>query len=211
MSNPYQSPAFDPKQFQDQPVYVTTAVSDYGWVNQVRTFAILNAVQGLLEIPMGCMTTGMGAALPAMIRMGKAKNPGGPPLTASDETMLWVLSLVYLGIGLPVFTSGILRIIAGWKNYRFKGRTLGMISIIAGLATMFSCYCAPTAVGLLVYGLIIFVNPAVKAAFGMARQGRSPEQILAAFNPYQPTYYPPSRSSPIAGGSTTGDPPPAEG
>ena len=37
------------------------------------------------------------------------------------------------------------------------------------------------------------------------------EQILAAFNPYQPTYYPPSRSSPIAGGSTTGDPPPAEG
>ena len=211
MSNPYQSPAFDPKQFQDQPVYATAAASDYGWVNQVRIFAILNAVQGILEIPMGCLTTGMGAALPAMIRMGNANKPGGEPLNASDETMLWVLSLVYLGIGLPVLTSGILRLIAGWQNYRFKGRTLGMVSIILGLGTMFSCYCAPTAVGLLVYGLIIFVNPAVKAAFEMARQGRSPEQILAAFNPYQPTFYPPAGSSPFGGGSTTGERPPAEG
>jgi len=209
MSNPYQSPAFDPKQFQDQPVYVTAAASDYSWVNQVRIFAILNAVQGMLEIPMGCMTTGMGAALPTMIRMGKAKNPGGPPLDSNDETMLWVLSLVYLGIGLPVLTSGILRIIAGWQNYRFKGRMIGMVSIIVGLGTMFSCYCAPTAVGLLVYGLIIFVNPAVKAAFEMARQGRSPEQILAAFNPYQATFYSPPPPQPPASESPSTDRTPA--
>lgn len=207
MSNPYQTPAFDPKQFRDQPAYATASPSDYGWVNQVRLFAILNAVQGMLEIPMGCFTTGMGIVLPAMIRIDKAKNPGGGPLSSSDEMMFWVLSLVYLGIGLPVLISGILRIVAGWKNYRFRGRTLGMVSIIAGLGSLFSCYCAPTAVGLLVYGLIIFVNPAVKAAFEMAKQGQSPEQILAAFNPYQSTFYPPANAPPATGESPAGERP----
>src|SRR5262249_53878443 len=156
-------------------------------------------------IPMGCFTTGMGVVLPAMVRFDKAKNPGGAG--PNEETMLWFLSLVYLGIGLPVLTSGILRLVAGWKNYRFKGRTLGMVSIIVGLGSLFSCYCAPTAVGLLVYGLIIFVNPAVKAAFEMARQGRSPEQILAAFSPYQPTFYPPDATAPPTGGPPAGERP----
>src|SRR4051812_46086318 len=133
MSNPYQTPAFDPKQFQDQPIYVTAAASDYGWVGQVRVFAILNAVQGILEIPMGCFITGMGVVLPAMIRMEKAKNPGGGQISSNDAMMFWVLSLVYVAVGLPVLSSGILRIVAGWKNYRFQGRTVGMVSIIAGL------------------------------------------------------------------------------
>ena len=181
-------------------MYAPGGASDYSWVSQVRLFAILNAVQGMLEIPMGCFTTGMGAVLPAIIRIDKAKNPGGQ-MGANDETMLWVLSIVYVAIGLPVLTSGILRIIAGWKNYRYQGRTLGIVSIIVGLGSLFSCYCAPTAIGLLVYGLIIYVNPAVKAAFEMARQGRSPEQILAAFNPYQPTFYPPVGPPPPTGDS----------
>ena len=68
-----------------------------------------------------------------------------------------------------------------------------------------------TAVGLLVYGLIIYVNPAVKAAFEMARQGRSPQQILAAFNPYQPTFYPPAGASPTGGESAAGDQPFGQG
>jgi uncharacterized membrane protein HdeD (DUF308 family) len=190
MNNPYQSPAFDSKQFRDQPAFAPPAAHDYGWVSQVRIFAILNAVQGVLEIPMGLFTTGMAVLFPTLMQMDKARNPnaGGP----QPEEFMWFVSAIYLAIGIPVLTSGILRIIAAIRNYSFKGRTLGMVSICAGLGSMLSCYCAPTAIGLLVYGLILFLNPAVKAAFEMARQGHTPDQILAAFSPYQTTFYAPN-------------------
>src|SRR2546426_1867173 len=44
MSNPYQSPPFDPSQFRDQPTYAPSQAQNYSWVSQVRIFAILNAV-----------------------------------------------------------------------------------------------------------------------------------------------------------------------
>jgi hypothetical protein len=191
MSNPYQPPSFDPKQFQEQPAYMAGGANDHGAVRQVRIFAILNAVQGLLEIPMGLFTAGMGILFPALMQMDKTRNAnpagGGPP----DE-FVWFITAIYFAIGIPVLISGVLRIVAGVRNYRFKGRTLGMISLVSGLGSMLSCYCAPTAIGLLIYGLILFLNPAVKAAFAMAQQGRSVEQILAAFSPFQHSYYPPS-------------------
>jgi len=190
MNNPYQSPAFDSKQFQDQPLLPQAGAQDYSWVSQVRIFAILNAVQGTLEIPMGLFTTGMAVLFPTLIRMDKARNPNadGP----QPEEFMWFIAGLYLAIGLPVLASGILRLVAAYRNYRFQGRTLGMVSICAGLGSMLSCYCAPTAIGILVYGLILFLNPAVKVAFEMARQGQSADQILAAFSPYQSTYYAPS-------------------
>ena len=199
--NPYQPPPFDPKQFQDQPLYSGAAASDYGWVNQVRIFAILSAVQGMLEIPMGLFTTGMGFALPALMKWAEAQDKQAAK-EAPPEAMMWMLGGFYLVIGIPVLASGILRIVAAVKNYRFRGRTLGMVAIIAGMSSMLSCYCAPTAIGLLVYGLILFMNPAVKAAFQMVEQGSTVAQVLAALNPYQQTYYqspPPSAGQPPAG------------
>jgi hypothetical protein len=187
MSNPYQTPAFDPKQFQDQPAYAPTAANDYGWVSQVRIFAILNAVQGILEIPMGLFLSGIGLAMPALQRLQKNNNPG--PMGETEESMILFITVLYVAIGIPLLISGILRVAAAWQNYRFRGRILSLVSIIVGMATLFSCYCAPTALALLVYGLILHLNPAVTAAFEMARQGRTAEQILAAFNPYQPTLY----------------------
>ena len=182
MTNPYQTPAFDPKQFQDQPGYVGGSASDFGWVRQVRTFAILNAVQGMLEIPMGLFTIGMSVLFPTLIRTNQQPN-ADPAQVAADESTMWFLAGLYLAIGIPVLISGILRIVAGVQNYRFKGRTLSLVSIIVGMATLFSCYCAPTAMGLLVYGLILHLNPAVSAAFKLGRKGHSADQILGGLNP----------------------------
>jgi len=187
MSNPYQTPAFDPKQFQDQPAYAPGAANDYSWVSQIRIFAILNAVQGILEIPMGLFLSGLGIAMPALQRLQKNNNPG--QLGPNEESMFLFITVLYVAIGIPLFISGILRVASAWQNYHFRGRILSLVSIIVGMATLFSCYCAPTAIGLLVYGLILHLNPAVSAAFEMGRQGRTADQILAAFNPYQPTLY----------------------
>src|SRR5262245_48339741 len=120
MSNPYQSPAFDSKQFQDQPGYFAASASDFSWVRQVRTFAILNSVQGALEIPMGLMMTGMSALFPTLARLDKQQN-ADPANAEATQAMMWVVAGIYLAIGIPVLISGILRVIAGVQNYRFKG------------------------------------------------------------------------------------------
>ena len=82
MSNPYASPSYDPKQFQDKPAFAPPpAPGSYGMVSQVRIVSILNAVQGMLEIPMGLMTMAAGLIFPLMMSMDPnlKKQPNPPP------------------------------------------------------------------------------------------------------------------------------------
>ena len=195
MSNPYQSPSYDPKHFQDAPYQPMAGANDYGWVSQVRIVAVLNAVQGGFEIPIGLMYIGAAFFIPAMMRMDQGNNPNfrngnGPP-----EEVGWILFGVYLAMGLPVLLVGILRIWAGVSNYRFRGRMLGLVSLVVGLVSLFSCYCAPTGVAILIYGLIVMLNPAVKMAFEMGDRGMPASQILASFVPYRTQPMDPPNSS----------------
>lgn len=174
-------------------------------VHQVRIVAILNAVQGGLELLMGMMTAGMGIFFPVMLQIEKSANPG-QPRAASDppEAFFWLMAAMYGALGLAVLTGGILRLAACVQNFRFQGRTLGFVSLIGGMASVLSCYCAPTAIAILVYGLIVLLNPAVTMAFAMRRQGYSVDEILAAFMPYPPVQYPqpalpPANEPPPAG------------
>ena len=206
MINPYQTPTFDPKQFQDQPG-LGNAAANFSWVSQIRTFAILNIIQGTLEIPMGLMFSGLAVFFPIMMSMEQARDPSAADDLPFDGQMFWLISGIYMAIGIPVLSCGVLRIVSGVRNFRFKGRTLSLISIFAGMSSVFSCYCAPTALGILVYGLILHLNPAVKAAFEMGRQGQTVEQILAAFSLYQPSYYGASPPPPTANPPSAGDNP----
>ncbi|HEX5104394.1 MAG TPA: hypothetical protein VFV87_11315 [Pirellulaceae bacterium] len=183
MTNPYQSPAFDPKQFQDSPFQAPVSANDYGWVSQVRIVAILNGVQGGLEIPMGLLYVGMAFFLPAMMQMGAANQPPGG--SAPPKEFFWFMTGLYLVMGIPVLLAGILRILAAWNNFHFRGRTLGILSMVIGMASAFSCYCAPTGIALLVYGLVVYLNPAVRLAFDMGSQGLAASQILGSFVPYR--------------------------
>ena len=178
MSNPYQPPGYDPKQFQDQP-YMPMPVMDtgQGYVNQVRVVAILNCVQGGLEMAIGLMLVAVAIIMPIVIGMDQQDRQGNPP---PPEMKLFIGGLYGVMGGLPLI-AGLLRIVAGIANFRFRGRTMGLISFFVGLVSMMVCYCAPTSIAVLVYGLIIYLNPAVKAAFDMGQQGMSGDQILASF------------------------------
>lgn len=184
MSNPYQSPAFDPKQFQDQPAYMPQPQTGFGWVSQVRIVAILNCVQGGLECAMGLMVMSMAGVISYFVRMEK-DNPNGPPGGPPPE-MEWIFPIVYLVIGSLVLLAGILRIYAGVQNYRFRDRILGIVSLVLGLVSFIGCYCGPTGIAVLVYGLIIYLNPAVVAAFEMGKSGLKGDAILGSFAPQRP-------------------------
>jgi hypothetical protein len=94
-----------------------------------------------------------------------------------------VVSWIYGGLGVVIGIIGLLNIIAGYRNFKFKGRVLGIVSLVAGLGTIFTCYCAPTSLALTIYGLIVYLNAPVAAAFRMGEEGYSGDEIAMTFSP----------------------------
>ena len=190
MSNPYLSPSFDPKQFQDYSTpFPPPQNTGFGWVQQIRVVAILNCVQGGLECLLGMMAAGGGIFMSIAMQMERNR-PGFPNNGPPD----WIFGVVYGVIGGVVLLGGILRIYAGLQNFRYRGRVLGIVSFVCGLVSMMGCYCAPTAIGMLVYGLIVYLNPAVQAAFEMGNKGVPADAIINSFLPYPPQQYGPPQN-----------------
>lgn len=184
MSDEEQSP-FDPTNATDKvnpfgdnpytaPQTPFAAAPDRGLVGQVTVLAILSIVQGVLEVFMGLILGGLAAFVPVMIHM---EGNAGPP-----EEMAWVLSVVYGVLGLLTLAAAVLHIMAGLNSYKFRRRTLGIVASCFGMVTVFTCYCAPTAMALGIYALIVYLNPQVAQAFAMGQAGRSREEIMAHFH-----------------------------
>ena len=89
---------------------------------------------------------------------------------APDEDLAGMrgLGIFMLFLAIPAVLCGAVRIIAGIFNLRFRRRGLGMVALGLGLLTMITGYCAPTSIALAIYGLIVFVNEPVVAAFELA-------------------------------------------
>ena len=153
--------------------------SGRGMVGHVAPVAILMMVQGALEAVMGVLLVGLGVAMPFVFRM--QGELGNPPPGLPDATMTWVMLGMYGGMGLVALIAAGLHIYAGVRNYQFRSRTLGLVALAGGMATVFTCYCAPTAIGLGVYGLVTYLNPEVVHAFTMGAAGSKRSEILAAF------------------------------
>jgi hypothetical protein len=140
-------------------------------VNHVPILAGLMIAQGALECLLGALFAGMG---PFMYYMAKSQSSGTGPAESA------VISIYMSGVGLLALTAGILNITAGVKGIKYRGRVLGIVALVSGVVTLPTCYCFPTSLMLLVYGLIVYLNPEVARAFEMG--GRlSSADIKATF------------------------------
>ena len=167
--NPYLPP---------QATYADAARLQRGMVGQVTVLAVLMIVQGVLEILMGLMLAGMAVFMPIMIQMeSSGARANGPP-----EEMAWLFGGIYGTLGLLTLIAAVLHILGGLGAYRFRRRRLGLVAFCFGMVTIFTCYCAPTAVALGIYGLIVYLNAPVAQAFAMGDDGRSRDEILAHFH-----------------------------
>ena len=151
-----------------------------GMVGHVPVVGILMIVQGALEAVVGVGLAAMAFVMPMMMKaeLQRAGAPAGGP---SPEQFQWIMGAVYGGMGLFLVALATLRIVAGLGNLKYRRRVLGLVSLLGGMATVFTCYCAPTAIGLAVYGLIVYFNPQVTQAFAMGQSGTSKDVIEATF------------------------------
>ncbi|MEO8496056.1 MAG: hypothetical protein ABI614_13380 [Planctomycetota bacterium] len=182
MSNPYESPTGDFPNFSG--AGELPPPQEPGMVGQVRIVSILMMVQGSLDLLAGLGLIGMGIVMSFVMRDAMMQNPqfqqGNGP---SPDFMANMMAGIYGGLGVVIAIIGALSLFAGYRNFKFKSRTLGIISLVAGLGTVITCYCAPTSLALCIYGLIVYLNAPVAAAFRMGEEGYSGDEIAMTFSP----------------------------
>lgn len=145
-------------------------------LTQQRVISILLIVQGTMAILMGLLFIGAAIFVPQVIAadMQRQRPPGGPSL----EEMRMILLATYGVMGACGVLPGILQIYAGFQNLWLRGHTLGLVAICGGVVNLGTCYCFPTALALMIYGMIIYLNPTTKMAFELAKQGQDYEMIM---------------------------------
>ncbi len=149
-------------------------------VTNIPVIAVLLIVQGIMEALMGVLYVAMGPAMFALLKFAPPPSSsagGGPP----PDAVFGILSAVYIVIGVLVLVAGGLKIFAGVKNMKFRSRTLGIVALSSGALTILSCYCLPTALALMVFGLVVYLNDESTRAFQMGEEGTPPDEIKAAF------------------------------
>lgn len=133
-------------------------------------------VQGFLEAGMGLVYIGMAFVAPAIFEQAQMQQQGQPGLPPG---FVGIMTGVYGGMGAAGILAGVLRVVAGFRNIRYRGRVFGIVSMIVGLLSIGTCYCSLTSVGLLIYGLIVYLNLEVIQAFQLGEQGVSSDEIKA--------------------------------
>lgn len=144
-------------------------------LSQIRVIAILLIVHGVMLTLVGLLYVGMGFIMPSILQAQSQSMQ--PPGNMNPEQMKIILLATYGAMGAGGLLPGILQIIAGISNLRFRGRVLGIVALASGLLGVATCYCFPTSIGLCVYGLIIYLNNSAVRAFALVAEGNSVEQV----------------------------------
>jgi len=137
------------------------------WITQIMVVSILMFVQAGFEILMGLLSlfyVVMFAVMGTSI-FNQGNRPAGRPGEPAPELFFGIFMAVFGVICVICIISGVLRIYAGVNNIKHRKRKLGILSLCFGAVTALTMYCLPTSIGLLIYGLIIYLNPEVKRAF----------------------------------------------
>ena len=167
--NPYAAPAAS-----IAPSLTQAAPNDRSMFAQILVVGILQTVVGGMELLLGGAYVAMAIVIPMSLRAASGAAPG----EAFSE---WMIGLIYGGIGGGAMISGCLRLASGISSFYFRNRLLMLISLVFGLVSTFTCYCALTAAPLAIYGMIVMFSPAAKRAFAMRKAGMSPTEIRRAF------------------------------
>jgi hypothetical protein len=142
-------------------------------VHHVRTVAILMIVNGALQALMGLVYTGMGPVMYYMMTREEAGAPGPEP-----RLMVGVGAAVNVLEGILLLSAAVLNILAGARALKFRNRVLVLVGLFGNAAVLPTFYCAPTSIGVLIYGLLVFFHADVVRAFELGDQGVPPGEIL---------------------------------
>jgi hypothetical protein len=145
-------------------------------VGQVKVVGILMLVHGITVMVMGGFLAAIG---PVMMFMVPPPPPGGAG-GAPPPMLFAVIYIVWDGV---ILICGLLNAIAGFRVMKFRGRILAIVALFTNVVVLFSCYCAMTAIAMMVYGLIVLFHADVARAFDLVADGATPEEVVGRLTP----------------------------
>jgi hypothetical protein len=80
----------------------------------------------------------------------------------------WAKSALAVFIICLVFGLAILKIVAGTLNYQRHSRILGIVALGVAPLSLFTFFCVPSALAIMLYGLVVYCHRDVKRAFAVA-------------------------------------------
>lgn len=143
-------------------------------VTHVPVVGILMIVNGAMLSVAAAVALGFAGVMAYATTVDK-----GP--VGDDKNVLLIMAICYAAAGLILLISGVMHLIAGIRVRNYRSRTLAIVALFTNLLTMLFCYCLPTSIGMMIYGLIVLFNSDVVQAFQMADEGLSPGEIQYRF------------------------------
>ena len=131
-------------------------------VAHVPVFSVVMMVHAALVAAMGLMLVVYGVSL--LWSFGTMPEPTEevPSPIAIMPGMLVGTMMVEAALHLVV---GGLQFWAGWRLRTFKSRGLGIAALVLGLLTALGCYCLPSSLAVLVWGLVLLLRDDVAQRF----------------------------------------------
>jgi hypothetical protein len=141
-------------------------------VGQVKVVGILMMVHGLMVVLMGAGVAAMGSWM-MFARPPPPPGGGGP----GPE----LFAIIYGVWGGFIVLCGLTQAVAGYRVMTFRNRVFGIIALFTNIIVLFTCYCAPTGIAMMVYGLIVLFNSDVDRAFDMVSRGATAEEAIGTY------------------------------
>ena len=129
------------------------------YVSQVPALAIAMMIHGAMVLSLGIFLLVYGLFFAA------ATYDAPRELTGPAELIAQLMVSGMVGIGLLHFLPGVLQIVAGWRARTYRSRGFTIAALGAGLIAMLGCYCAPTSIAILIWGLVVLLGKDVAARF----------------------------------------------
>lgn len=137
-------------------------------MRRIPTIAVLLIVQGALDLVFGLALAGVAVYIAS----------GGTSLRADDFPAESAIAVAVFGPALLVV--GVLKVVAGIRNYSYRGALLGTVALASCVVSMANCPLAALPLSLMIYGLRVYRHSDSERAFLMGRQGLSREWIAAS-------------------------------
>ena len=176
--NPYADHTRSSSSSVDQLAGSGTAVRNESMVKQLPILCTIQIILGLLELMIASLLLISAVFIPFAITQASKQDPSQPPF---PKELLSMMVYYYIIVGGLTLLFGMFRIVAGIRNYSFRGRTLMMIALLGGLVSIGTFYCAIFTIGAAVYGMILMLHPAIKKGYELGSSGMKSEEIFAFF------------------------------
>ncbi|KAA1257939.1 hypothetical protein LF1_04300 [Rubripirellula obstinata] len=148
-----------------------------GMVGHVQILGVLMIVHGIIDLLAAVFMMAYAWMMPGLMRQIGAGN-GAKPMPPQAE---WGMLLVMGGIGVVFLIAGVSNLLGGIWAIQFRRRPGVVVGLVAGFAMLLSCYCFPTSLALMIYGMFVMFSQPVIYAFSLRQQGHDVKEIQQSF------------------------------